>query len=193
MRFVRTARDALKRYELPLNIVTAGAGIYLAAGSTLLGAEIPSKAFWAPWDAPFGALVGCAVYAPLSGLYKALDARSAEQSRRSTERRRDLLVNCQQVAAEIADRCDDVELHQLAAQVWLCRKDGTFADRVRFFLPHTRTSSGVGWRKGKGVAGVAWTTGKTLAVDLRPLHERARNLGDVKFDALPQAIATTVP
>lgn len=185
MRFVRAALDVLKPYALPLNVVAALAGTYLAAGSVLLGAEIPSKGFWAPWDTAFVGLVGCAVYAPLYGLYKALDAEVAEQSRHTIQLQRDLAVNCQQVAAEVADRCHEVELNQLAAQVWLCGKDGSFADRVRFFLPHSRTSSGVGWCRGKGVAGVAWATRKTWVVDLQPLHKRAEDLGEDQFDALP--------
>lgn len=159
---LRAVRDELSRHQLALNVVTGILAVYLAAGNLLRGAAVPSERYWAPGSLPFILLVICAIYVPVFALYKALDARfeeqgrvAAEAGRRSSELDRDLLVYCQQVVAELADRCPLVPLNQLAAQIWLCREDGSFDRRARFFLPHLRKSSGVTWRRGKGVAGFA--------------------------------------
>lgn len=89
------------------------------------------------------------------------------------------------MVAAVADACHEIAINDVAASVWLCRADESFDRRCRFFLPHLRKSSGIAWRKGKGVAGMAWATNRDLLSDLRPLRRSLDELGDEGFDALP--------
>ncbi len=180
----RALRDKIKRFDFAINVATAALAIYLAVGNILRGVKIPSEAFWLPWKAPFIVLIVAAIYVPIYGFYKALDARYESLDREVNERQRDLGIHCQQGAAALLGQCPETELNELAVQVWRCRDDETFDRRARFFLPHYHKSSGVEWRKGKGVAGAAWAQGKPVMVDLAPLYERAK-VGEQAFNALP--------
>ena len=57
---------------------------------------------------------------------------------------------------------------ELHARVWICRDDDSFDRRARFFVPQDRPSSGIPWKKGKGVAGMAWKADEHLRSDLQP-------------------------
>lgn len=189
---LRSGRDAVKQFEVPLYFVTAVLALYLAAGNLLRGAKWPSEAFWQPWSAAFIGLILTALYVPAYALYKALDAHyeklEKEAAETSSERATldlDLRVVCQRVVSGIADACRGVEINDLAAHVWLCNEDGSFDRRARFLLPEARRHSGVRWSKGKGVAGMAWESNKDLRADLRPVQEKLKALGREQFDALP--------
>ena len=192
MRTGRRVRDWLRRYEVALYFLTAGLGLYLAAGNVLRAAKWPCEEFWEPWSAAFIALLVSAVYVPAYALYKALDAYFEREERQAAERTsarsqadRDLELLCQQVAAQIAETCPAVQINDLATQIWLCRQNGEFERRYRFFLPHLRKSSGVVWRRGKGVAGLAWARNQDLVSDLTKLQERRKALGPSGFNQLP--------
>lgn len=182
---LRDIRNKIRRADVLVSVVTAILGIYLAAGGILLGADVPGEAFWKPWGAPFVVLLVAAIYVPIYGFYKAVDARFESRDRLEVELQRDLIIYCQRATAELVEQCPEVALNQLAAHVWICQNDGTFDRRARFFLPHFHKSSGVDWRKGKGVAGMAWELNRSLIADLAPLHARRRQLGDTAFDELP--------
>jgi hypothetical protein len=182
---IRNIRNKIRRADVFVGIVTAVLGIYLAGGSILLGADVPSATFWEPWKAPFVALLTAAIYVPIYGFYKAMDARFESQDRQKVELQRDLTTYCQRAVSELVEQCPEVALNQLSAQVWLCQDDGLFDRCARFFLPHFHKSSGVDWRKGRGVAGMAWELNHNLVADLAPLHARREALGNAAFDALP--------
>lgn len=188
---LRRAVTAIRRFEVPLYVVTAVLGTYLAAANVLRGAKAPDEAFWGPWKVAFVAILVCAVYVPLYALYKALDAHyekrdrsevAAEQARARLVR--DLEVACQRVVADIAEHCPEVEPNHLAASVWLCADDGSFDHAARFLLPYERKGSGTVWARGRGVAGMAWANDVDLRSDLRPLYECLDRLGDAAFDDL---------
>lgn len=180
----RAIRDKIKRYDFAVNVVAAILAIYLAVGNILRGVDVPNEAFWLPWKTSFIALLVAAIYVPVYGFYKALDARYESQDREVNERQRDLSIHCQQGAAALLGQCPETSLNELTVQVWRCRDDETFDRRARFFLPHYHKSSGVEWRMGKGVAGTAWAQEQPVVVDLAPLHERAK-VGERAFNALP--------
>lgn len=182
----------LRRIEVPLNVVALVLAVYLAAGNLLKGAKYPDEATWLPWTGWFIGLLVAALFVPIFALWKFFDAREEKKDKRTAEAERDrarldadMAVLCQQVAAAIARRCPNLNLDHLAVQIWLCNDDGTFDRRYRFFLPYDRQPSGVQWRKGRGVAGMAWKRNKDLAVDLQAVHSRRRELGEKAFDALP--------
>jgi hypothetical protein len=182
---LRNIRNKIRRADVFVSIITAILGIYLAGGGILLGADVPSEEFWDPWRVPFVVLLVAAIYVPIYGFYKAMDARFEAQDRHEAELQRDLIIYCQRATAELVERCPEVTLNQLAAHVWLCQDDGTFDRCARFFLPHFHKSSGVDWRRGKGVAGMAWELNRNLIADLTPLYARRKQLGDAAFDELP--------
>jgi hypothetical protein len=190
-RALRASLGWLKRHELIVFGVTVVAGIYLAGANVLRGAKVPSEAFWAPWSGWFIAMA-CAVYVPIYAFYKALDARHESRERAQAEGQgralkldRDLEACCQQVVSLIARDCPNVPINQIAVSVWLCRDDNLFDRRAMFFLPKKRRRSGVKWRRGKGIAGVAWARDEDLAVDLGPLIRRRKALGRQRFNRLP--------
>jgi len=189
---VRAIRNRIKRHDLFVNVVTAVLAIYLAAGNILSGVGVPSEAFWSPWKAPFIGLLVAAIYVPIYGLYRALDAHyeaqdreEAEAEKKAAERQQDLNIYCQQAAAAILGRCPQTAINELAVQVWLCRKDGGFDHRARFYLPHYNKVSGVEWRKGKGVAGTAWIRMTPVAADLAALRTKWEAMGEKAFGELP--------
>lgn len=189
----------IRRHEVPVTVAATVLGVYLAVANVLIAAKRPSAGFWMPWKIAFIFLLVAAIGVPLYALYKSLDVyferqvheravqqqALAEQERKRAALDRDLVLFSQQIVAEIADDCYTIRLTDLAAQVWICRADETFDRRARFFLPHERPSSGVQWKKGKGVAGFAWLTGRSLAADLKELNARREELGPLEFDALP--------
>ena len=189
---MRRARDQVKRLEVPLYFLTAVLGVYLAGGNVLRGAKVPNEAAWSPLSVWFIGLLVCAVYVPLYALYKALDAYLETKDRKAAQTAElrqsldhDLDLVCQQAAAAIASRCPALHINDIATHVWLCREDGSFERRGQFFLPHLRKRSGIAWRRGKGVAGLAWEANRDLAADLRALHQERQRLGPADFDALP--------
>jgi hypothetical protein len=189
---MRRLRDVVKRYEVLLYFVTALLAVYLAVANILRAAKWPDEATWAPGTTLFALVIGCAVWVPLYALYKAIDAHleSVDKEAAAADQRRvtltaDLELLCQQTVAALAHGCDKVGVNDLAAQVWICRPDGTFDRAARFFLPQERPSSGIEWTKGKGVAGMAWKADQHLRSDLRPLHAQLDSLGQEAFDELP--------
>jgi hypothetical protein len=193
-RVLKSVLAWLKKHELTVYGVTALAGTYLAGANVLRAAKVPSEHAWAPWSGLFIALLACAIYVPIYALYKSLDAHYEAQDRAQAESQeralvldRNLEACCQQLVSLIARQCPNVEINQIAASVWLCRDDNQFDPRARFFLPRKRRSSGVNWRRGKGVAGVAWAKNEDVAVDLGPLQRRRRALGRRRFRAVPAA------
>lgn len=169
----------LRPFELEINVLGCALGIYLAASNALKGAQWPTADFWQPWRWAFIAMLAAALFVPLFALYKYLDARFAVLEA-------DLSSNCQDVALTIMRRCPGLDLDNLAVQVWICNeKRGTFDRRSRFFLPRARPPCGVAWRKGVGVVGMAWETGRDWAIDLRSYHARRAELTEEDFDQLP--------
>ncbi|HEX2233709.1 MAG TPA: hypothetical protein VHG69_10135 [Thermoleophilaceae bacterium] len=192
MTAVRKVRDALKRAEVALYVVTAVLGLYLAGGNAMRGAKWPDEATWQPWTVWFCALVAAALYVPLYALYKAIDAHFEESDKEAAEAEKakaatdaDLQLICQRVVSAVSEACPAVAINDLAAHVWLCRDDGSFDRRAFFTLPEKRKSSGIVWRKGRGVAGMAWEGNEDLRSDLRPLHDKLADLGAAGFDELP--------
>lgn len=190
---LRKARDAIKRIEVPLYVVTAVVALYLAAGNLLRGAKWPDEATWAAWSGWFVALVAAAVYVPVYAFYKALDAHyervdkdTAELARAKTALDVDLQLICQRVVSAVSEACPRVGINDLAAHVWLCQADGSFDRRAFFTLPEQRKSSGIAWRKGKGVAGMAWAGDEDLRSDLRGLHRTLDEVGPADFDRLSE-------
>lgn len=186
MAVFRTVRDRVKKVELLLYFVTALLATYLAVANILRAAKWPDEATWAPGTTWFWLIVACAVYVPLYALYKALDAHFEGADKETATLDRDLELVCQRVVAEIANSCPAVNVNELAAQVWICKEDDTFDRRAFFFLPEKRKRSGIMWRKGKGVAGMAWRAGDDLLADLAPLRAKLSALGDSAFDQLPE-------
>lgn len=189
---MRRFRDLVKAVEVPLYFVTAILATYLAGANVLRSATWPDEATWAPWSPGFVAILVAALYVPVYALYKALDAhyeagerQEAESARTKATALRDLDLTCQQVVAEVGSACQQVDVNDVAASVWLSREDGTFDRESRFFLPYLRKSSGIVWRQGKGVAGMAWATNRDLRADLRPLRNRLADMGPAAFNRLP--------
>lgn len=153
---------------------------------------MPDEASYAYGEPLFWGMIAAGLFVPLYALYKALDSyfekvdkTAAEADEAELTLRRDLKLLCQQTVASVADDCDGVEATDLAAQVWLCRDDDTFDRFVRFYLPEERKGSGIDWKKGKGIAGMAWQTGEDLSVRLGPLRSKLTKLGPTKFNKLP--------
>ena len=185
MKAVRKARDFIKRFDVALYVIAALLGVFLAAGAILRTAKIPSEHVWAAGKPLFwGMLVG-AVFVPLYTLYKSFDAHFESLEKRQSQAARDLAIACQKVVSRIADACPGVSVNDLAAFIWLCREDGSFAEAARFYLPHHRKETGVTWGRGRGVAGTAWTNDVDLYSDLTPLVERLEDLDDAGFNRLP--------
>lgn len=183
----------LRRHEVPINAIALSLGAYAAVASALRGAKYPSESFWAPWGAPFVALLVAVVFVPVFAFYKVLDARDqkagkaeAERGRLRAELAQDVAVDCQLLVTALLRACPSVALDDLAAGVWLCdEKTGLFTERYRFYLPFYRAASGVRWARGVGVAGMVWKLDEPLAVDLAELHGRLAQLGPAQFDELP--------
>lgn len=185
---LRKLRDWLKQFEIVLFVAALALGVYLAAANLLRGAKYPSEAIWMPWKVLFVVMVVAAVFVPLYAFYKALDAYLLAQDKETSKLQNDLELVCQRTVAAIADRCTQVSVNDLSAQVWLCKADGTFDRRACFLLPEARPRSGTQWQKGKGIAGTAWATEQTVMADLTALKEELARLGDADFDTLdPEA------
>jgi hypothetical protein len=189
---MRGVLDTIKRHETLANILGAVVAIYAAAGAFLLGAKVPSEHFWHPWRWPFILLLVAIVLVPLFALYQYFGARQEARAKRSAEQERnrarldaDMAIHCQQLAASLSHECPAVRLDDLAISIWLCRPDGEFERRYRFFLPYDRQPSGVPWRRGVGVAGQAWERGENLAVNLTEFNRERRTMGPVRFKTLP--------
>lgn len=139
------------------------------------GAKWPNEETWAPWTGWFIGLVFTALWVP-----KAAEAAKAESALDV-----DLQLICQRVVSAVSEACPKVKINDLAAHVWLCRGDDSFDRRAFFTLPEKRKSSGIVWKKGRGIAGMAWEGNEDLRSDLRRLHEKLDELGPGGFDQLP--------
>jgi len=185
MKALRKLRDGIKKFEVPLFVLAAVLGIYLAVASALRGAKYPSEEIWLPWEPLFIAMLAAGVFVPLYAFYKALDAYLLQADQSHVKLQNDLELVCQRTVAAIADGCSQVTVNDLSAQVWLCKKDNTFDRRACFMLPEARPRSGIQWHKGKGIAGTAWESEALVIADLGPLKKQLQELGDKQFDALP--------
>jgi hypothetical protein len=170
----------LRSADVALNALGLVLGVGLAAAMLLKAADWPTQRTWEPWSLPFVALLVAAVYVPLFSFYKYLDTRQA----REEVWRRDVSVTCQEIAWEIDKTCPTVSVGALAVSFWRCRKDGTFDRRARFLLSGTRQSSGLEWRKGRGVAGWLWDRERESAIieKLGPRNEMTQE----EFERLPE-------
>jgi hypothetical protein len=184
--------DAIRRHDRLVAVLATACAVYAAGGAFLLGAKVPSEHFWRPWRWPFALLLAAVVVVPLFALYQYLGAREEAAEKRDAERDRnrarldaDVAIHCQQLAASLSHECPDVKLDDLAISIWLCRSDGEFERRYRFFLPYDRQASGVHWRRGVGVAGQAWAQQQNLTVDLAAFNRERRMMGADRFGALP--------
>lgn len=182
---MRNLLDTIKRHETLANVLGAVVAVYAAAGMFLLGAKVPSERFWQPWRWPFILLLVAIVLVPLFALYQYFAKRNAEHERNRARLDTDMTIHCQQLAASLAHECPQVSLDDLAISIWLCRSDGEFDRRYRFFLPYDRQASGVHWRRGVGVAGQAWEQQQKLAVDLMEFNTKRGAIDPSRFDALP--------
>jgi hypothetical protein len=129
-------------------------------------------------------MVVAAVFVPVYGFLKTLDARGLEEEAAERELKDELDLLCQQAVSVIADRCSSASANDLAVQVWICRPDGLFDRFALFMLPEARPHSGVVWRKGKGIAGTAWARRTEGGADLGRLKSQLDTLGDTAFDRL---------
>jgi hypothetical protein len=57
MTALRKLRDGVKKFEVPLFILVAILGVYLAVASALRGAKYPSEGIWLPWEPLFIAML----------------------------------------------------------------------------------------------------------------------------------------
>lgn len=185
MKALRKLRDGIKRFEVPLFVVAAVLGSYLAVASALRGAKYPNEAIWLPWEPLFIAMLVAGVFVPVYAFYKALDAYFLTADQGQAKLQNDLELVCQRTVAAVADSCVQVTVNDLSTQVWLCKRDGTFDRRACFMLPETRPRSGIEWRKGKGIAGSAWQSEVAVSADLSALKQQLNELGDATFDHLP--------
>lgn len=185
MKALRKLRDGLKRFEVPLFILAAFLGTYLAIASALRGAKYPSEGIWLPWEPLFVAMLVAGVFVPLYAFYKALDAYFLAADQGQAKLQSDLELVCQRTVAAIADECSEVTVNDLSAQIWLCKRDETFDRRACFMLPEARPRSGIKWGKGKGIAGYAWQSEAVVSADLGALKQQLEQLGDAGFDQLP--------
>jgi hypothetical protein len=184
LKLLRAVRDGVKHFEVPLFVVAAILGVYLAVASLLRGAKYPNEAIWTPWKLLFVLMVVAGVFVPVYAFYKALDAYFLGEDKEEAKLTSDLNLVCQRTVAAIAEACDAVSINDLSAQVWLCRPDGTFERRACFLLPEARPRSGIEWRKGRGIAGTAWAAGQQVVADLGPLKAQLERLGAQAFDQL---------
>lgn len=187
------AASALQRFDLPLNLAAAALGTYAAVANLLRGVKVPDEGFWAPWRWTFVVLLTAVVFVPLFALYKYFLAQAESQAKQTAEQQRtrarmdvDVAIHCQQIAASLSRACRQVSLDDLAISIWLCQADGSFDRRYRFFLPYDRNPTGVTWKRGVGVAGMAWKTKTPLAVDLADINAQRRAMGAQRFDSLPE-------
>lgn len=184
---LRKLRDKIKHYEVGLFCLAVVLGVYLAGATLLKGAKYPHEATWAPWKIWFVLMLVAAVFVPLYAFYKALDAYFLGEDKNVTKLKSDLDLLCQRTVAAIVAGCAGVSANELCAQVWLCKKDGTFDRRSSFFLPDVRKRSGIAWGKGKGVAGTAWTLDEDLLVDLGDLRRELAK-GAAEFERLDPSV-----
>jgi hypothetical protein len=175
---------ALRRYEIALFWVAMVLGVYLAVATLLRAANHHSTA-WEPWHPLFIAMLLAAIFVPVYGFLKTLDARELKEEAAERELKDELDLLCQQAVSVIADRCASTSVNDLAVQVWICLPDGHFDRLALFMLPEARPRSGVEWRKGKGIAGTAWSRGEEMSADLGRLKAQLEDLGDAEFDRLP--------
>lgn len=192
MKRLRPIRDALGRADLVLAVLTAGFGLCFMAGNALRGTDWPDADFWDPGRAGFVLILVSGAWVPLYAFYKWLDARIEQIDREAAEtaatqgkRDRNLKAICQQGAAVIAAGCPELQVNDVATHIWLCRADGDFDRPAGFALAGQPPHSGVRWTRGKGVAGVAWSTRSIIYADLGPLQENRSRLGEAGFDGLP--------
>lgn len=177
-RTVRTYRSI----ETWVNCVACVLALYLAGANILRAAKWPNEATWQPWTASFVALLVAALFVPLFALLKYFDAKQEKRDKQAAEETveqrvldADMARLCQEIAAALARACHGLSLDKVAVQVWLCdEKSGKFDRRWRFFLPFDRVASGIVWRKGLGIAGMAWALNRDLAVQITTLKALSR-------------------
>lgn len=138
------------------------AAAYLAVAGLLSSKKWPSEKTWQPWTPWFWSLVAAGIVVAAAGFVDwLLSQRSADRAAQGT-RDNDLNIFCQQIASKIIGHCVQAGLNPelLTVAVWRTKKDNTFDRTAQFLLPVERPRSGVDWKKGKGVAGWAWASGK---------------------------------
>lgn len=179
----RRILGAYRRRQTWWNLLAFFLGAYLAVAAILEGAQTPSASAWRPWTGWFIAGLIAAIFVPAFALLKSIDAREQAHDAAEQELDADMARLCQELAAALSHECPSLRLEDVAVQIWLCdEKSGAFERRWRFFLPFDRRASGVVWRRGLGIAGTAWATGRDLMVSLEPL----RRLTPEQFEALPK-------
>lgn len=177
-----------------MNCVACALAVYLAGANILRAAKWPNEAIWQPWTGWFVALLAAALFVPLFALLKYFDAKQEKRDKQAAEETveqrvldADMARLCQEIAAALARACHGLSLDKVAVQVWLCgERSGVFDRRWRFFLPFDRVASGIIWRKGLGIAGMAWALNRDLAVQISDLKTVPR----AEFRSSRQTIAT---
>jgi hypothetical protein len=175
---------ATRRFEILLFAVAMVLGVYLAVATLLRAANHHSTA-WEPWHPLFIAMLVAAVFVPVYAFLRALDARALKADAAKGRLQANLELLCQRTVSAIADECQDATINDLSVQVWICRPDDGFDRRAVFMLPEARPHSGIEWRKGKGIAGIAWARTEEMGADLGRLKSQLLGLGDAEFDQLP--------
>ena len=138
------------------------AAVYGVVAGALSNKEWPSEKTWAVGTLWFWSLVGAGIIVLVATFVDgALTRRAAERAAQGV-RDNDLTIYCQRVASKIIGHCNPVGLNPelLTVGVWRTKKDNTFDRAAQFLLPVERPRSGVDWKKGKGVVGSAWASGK---------------------------------
>ncbi|MEA2386899.1 MAG: hypothetical protein QOJ22_1073 [Thermoleophilaceae bacterium] len=114
--------------------------------------DFPKADAWAAWQ-PLQLLhIVAAVAVLVTQVYLFL-------ARRRNGRNRALEDACRQVAAYMDEACPKLPLREIGVHIWVVR--GPFFAKhlrrgARFLLLGDRTQSGIRWKKGKGVVGIAW-------------------------------------
>jgi len=176
----------MRRFEVQFFWVAMVLGVYLAV-ATLLRAARHHGAAWEPWHPLFIAMVIAAVFVPIYGFLKTLDARELAVDAAGRKLVTNLEVFCQRAVSAMAEKCPEVSVNDLSVHVWICLADGGFDRRVSFMLPEARPRSGIDWRKGKGVAGTAWARREEIGTDLSGLNADLATLGEEEFNRLSES------
>jgi hypothetical protein len=134
------------------------AGVYALVAGALNGKKWPSEKAWSVGAPLFWSWVAAGIVALVAAFVEAGLARRAAQGVRDN----DLYITCRLIAGKIIGHCvpAGLDANLLTVSIWRTKKDNTFDRKAKFLLPLEFPPSGVDWKKGKGVAGWAWASGK---------------------------------
>lgn len=180
-------RRLFKRIQVPLLVVTGLLGVYVAVTTLLSASDSPNADVWRPWGVLFITRLGSVVLIGVYVLVRDLEARVTERERDAAVIRTDIEITLQEIAAYVVQH-SRIDVVDLSTALWVVRGEGDEAQlerRYRFLLAREQPPSGVTFRKGQGVVGVAWRDEAPCAPDLKALYAKLDELGSAPFDRLP--------